>query len=292
MFWRRRDLALDADPVRHFLPWLMAMIVYLGGLSLAGMMSLSAAVERWDSGLQGTVTVQVPAARTRAPDGAVDKALAILRKTEGVVSARPIGGAETAALLEPWLGRDALGAGLPLPRLIDVRVETDPGPDLGALATALDGAVPGTVLDDHRKTLDRLIALVRSVELVALAIVLLVAIAAVATVVFITRTGLAIHGETIELLHLMGAMDGYVARQFQGQALELGLKGGTIGLVLTAATVLALGHFAGAVGAGLLPQLDFGPEQWLALAAVPVGVTVIAMITAHFTVIGALKRLP
>lgn len=292
MFSGRCDLALDADPAGRLLPWLVAMIVYLAGLSLAGMMSLGAAVERWDTGLKGTVTVQVPPGGARAAGGAMEKLLPILRQTQGVIAARALGKAETAALLEPWLGKEALSADLPLPRLIDVTVGTDPGPDLEALARALSAAVPGTMVDDHRKSLDRLIAFVRSVELVAMAIVILVALAAVVTVLFITRTGLAIHREGIELLHLMGAFDGYVAWQFQSQALALGLKGGAIGSVLTVVTVAALSYMAGAVGAGLLPRLDLGLTQWLVLAGVPLGVTAIAMITTHVTVLHALKRLP
>lgn len=292
MFFGRCDLALDADPARRLLPWLVAMIVYLAGLSLAGMMSLASVVERWDTGLKGTVTVQVPPGAFRASGGAMEKLLPLLRKTQGVVAARALSKAETAALLEPWLGEEALGADLPLPRLIDVKVRTDPGPDLKALATALSAVVPGTIVDDHRKSLDRLITFARSVELVAIAIVILVALAAVATMAFITRTGLAIHRDGIELLHLMGAFDGYVARQFQGQALGLGLKGGAIGTALTVVTVAALSHMAGAVGAGLLPRLDLGLTQWLVLAAVPLGVTAIAMITTHVTVLRALKRLP
>jgi cell division transport system permease protein len=292
MFLRQSDLALNGDPARRLLPWLVAMIVYLAGLSLAGMMSLGSAVERWDTGLKGTVTVQVPPGNSRASDTAMKKLIPLLTKTPGVISARTLGKAETAALLEPWLGQGALGANLPLPQLIDVKVGTDPGPDLKALAAALSEAVPGTMVDDHQKSLNRLITFARAIELVAITIVILVALAAVVTVVFITRTGLAIHHEGIELLHLMGAFDGYVSRQFQGEALGLGLKGGAIGLALTAVTVAALSHIAGAVGAGLLPRLDLSLGQWLALAGVPLGVTAIIMITTHVTVLGALKKLP
>ncbi|HSR56119.1 MAG TPA: hypothetical protein VLN73_07740, partial [Alphaproteobacteria bacterium] len=264
----------------------------LAGLSLAGMMTLASAVERWDAGLQGTVTVQVPSAEDGKPDEALEKLLPILRGTRGVLAVRPLNPRETAGLLKPWLGNDTQVANLPLPRLIDVRVATDPGPDLERLRAVLARAVPGTVLDDHKQSLDHLITFAHSVELVALLVVLLIAIAAVAMVVFITRTGLAIHREGIELLHLMGALDSYVARQFQGQALELGLKGGALGLAMTAATVGILSHFSAAVGAGLLPRVELGPFQWIALAFVPLAITAIAMVTAHFTVIRSLQRLP
>lgn len=292
MFPVRCDLALNTDPARRLLPWLLAMIVYLAGLSLAGMMSLGSAVDRWDTGLKGTVTVQVPPGKAGTADASMEKLLSLLRKTPGVTAVRALGAEETAALLEPWLGKATLGGDLPLPRLIDVKIRTDPGPDLKALADALAASVPGVVMDDHRKSLSRLIAFARAVELVAFAIVLLVALATVVMVIFITRTGLAIHQEGIELLHLMGALDGYVSRQFQSAAFGLGLKGGAIGIGLTAVTVAVLGHMAGAVGAGLLPRLDLSPLQWLALLGIPLGITAIVMIATHVTVVRALKRLP
>lgn len=292
MFWRSRDLALDTDPARRFLPWLLAMIVYLAGLALAGMMSLSAAVDRWDHGLTGTLTIQVPAPAAGERDTALANALSALRATPGVASARPLSDSETAALLEPWLGSGTLARELPLPRLIDVRLRDGAGADIEGLTALVRAAAPGAVVDDHKKSLDRLITLARSIEVVAVTIVVLVALAAIATVVFITRTGLALHAGGIELLHLIGATDGYVARQFQGQALELALRGGVIGLILTAATIILLGRAAEALGAGLLPDLTLSILQWAILAAVPLVIGLIGMLTARITVMAALRELP
>lgn len=297
MFAINRDLALHRDPARRFLPWLIAMIVYLAGLSLAGMMSLSSAVDRWDTGLSGTLTVQVPAGDSaQATDKAVNAAVKALGSAPGVLSAKPLSLKETSALLEPWLGpdvmKDDLTGELPLPRLIDVRIRTDAAPDIAGLAALVKNAAPGATVDDHKKSLDRLISLAHAVELTAIAIVVLVALAAIATVIFITRTGLAIHSAGIELLHLIGATDGYVARQFQRQALDLAVKGGAIGFVLTAATVYAIGSVAGALGSNLLPDLSLTAAQWGALVGVPVAVAAIGMATAHITVVRALKELP
>jgi cell division transport system permease protein len=292
MFWTHRDLALDSDPARRFLPWLLAMIVYLAGLALAGMMSLSAAVDRWDSGLSGTLTIQIPAAAPDSRDTALANALAALRATPGIESARALSAEETAALLEPWLGKGALSRDLPLPRLIDVRLRKDAAPDIEGLTNLIKAAAPGAIVDDHKKSLDRLIHLARTIEAAAIAIVVLVALAAIATVVFITRTGLALHANNIELLHLIGAADGYVARQFQGQALDLALRGGVIGLALTVITVILLGRAAAALGSGLLPALSLSALQWAVLAAVPLAIGLIGMMTARITVMGELRKLP
>ena len=292
MFRRRRDLALASDPPQRFLPWLLAMIVYLAGLSVAGMMNLAAVAERWDKGLAGTVTVQVPAEAGAEADRRIARAVALLEGTPGVISARALTPGEIMDLLEPWLGEAADDDDLPLPRLIDVRVRPGAGLDAEGLSTALADTVPGAVVDDHKETLDRLTDLTRSMELVALGLIVLVGGVAVATVVFITRTGLALHAGAIELLHLIGAPDGYIARQFQGQALELALKGGMIGLALAAPTVWVLARLWRRLDGLFVPDLAPSSEQWLALAALPFAVALIAVLTARITVMRALRRLP
>ncbi|MFT5540366.1 MAG: cell division transport system permease protein [Alphaproteobacteria bacterium] len=264
----------------------------MAGIALAGMMSLSGAVERWDKGLAGTLTVQIPAPAKGSANRNIAAAIKALKSAPGVTSARALSEQETALLLEPWLGSGDFARDLPLPRLIDVQVRTGAAPDIEGLSALVQAAAPGAIIDNHRKSLDRLIALARAGETVALAIVILVALAAISTVVFITRTGLAIHASGIELLHLIGATDSYVARQFQGQALELAFKGGIIGLSLAAAMVFLIGRAAGALGSGLLPDLSLTAGQWGMLVLVPVAVAVISMVTARITVLRALKSLP
>ncbi len=62
------------------------------------------------------------------------------------------------------------------------------------------------------------------------------------TVVFVTRTGLSIHRSVIEIVHLIGAPDSYVAQQFQAQSLRLGVVGGVVGTIQAAATLLGADH--------------------------------------------------
>lgn len=297
LFERRSDLPLDKDAARRFLPWLVALNVYLAALALAGLMVLGDAVVRWDRGLSGTLTVQIPAATdegtdpARDTDARVQQALKVLQSTPGIASATPLDRGDMAALMEPWLGTGELIGELPLPMLIDVRLKDDGGVNVDGLGAVLAEAVPGATIDDHKKWLDRLALLARSVEVIAAAIVLLIAAAAVATVIFITRTGLSLHHEVIELLHLIGARDEYVARQFESQALALCLKGGLIGFALAAVTLVALGALIGRLGSQLLPPLAMSLPQWLALAALPVAVALIGMLTARVIVLRSLARL-
>lgn len=301
MLQNRTDLPLQQDASRRFLPWLVAIMVYLATLALAGLLVLNDAAGRWDRGLSGTLTVQIPplTGEAQARRGAkareqkrVDKAMAVLRSTPGIVEVRALDSFEIKALLEPWLGTGDFAAELPLPALIDVKIRPDARINMEGLSAVLEGAVAGATVDDHRKWLDSLILLARFTQLIAAAIVFLVSAAAVATVIFVTRAGLSIHHEFIELMHFIGAQDGYVARQFQFQALGLGLSGSIIGFVLAAATLLALGLISAQLQASLMPKMSLDLSQWLMLAAIPVIIALISMITARITVLRVLARMP
>jgi len=290
-------LALSRDASGRFLPWLISFMVWLAAMALAVVMILSAAGQQWRAGLVGTLTVQIvpaPDADAKTQKTRVERAVELLRATPGVVSAAPVADARVAALLEPWLGKNALSAdmNLPVPRLIDVRLAEGGAIDSGALGAQLAAEVPGAELDDHGLWLDRLVALASALEAIAFAVVGLIGLAAVATVVFATRTGLAIHHDVVELLHLIGAQDGYVARQFQGRAFWLGLVGGLIGIALAAATLVLLGYLAGRIEASLLPPLTLTAWQWAALAGIAPGAALISMLTARITVYRAVGRMP
>ncbi len=297
MFRARLDLPLDRDGSGRFLPWIVALMVYLASLALAGTLVVADAVTRWDRGLTGTLTVELPAAQSGRADGAVEAALKVLRSTSGVTRADAFDAKRTAALLAPWLGTDIDAADLPLPRLIDVQIEPHAGVDLTALAERLAAAAPGAQLDDHRRWLNRVLRTAVAIELVAGVLVALVGLAAVLSVIFATRTGLAVHHGIVEVLHLIGARDGYIARQFEWHALRLGLKGGIAGLVLAIATLVGIA----AAGSQLsplddamrvLPALSAPAIEWATLLLLPVAAGLVAMLTARITVLRALKRLP
>lgn len=292
MLFRRPTVPLDEDSSARFLPWLVAFMVFLACLALASVFVVERAAQRWDSGLKGQLTVQIPAPEQEAERPArIEKVTQVLQATPGVRGLSVLTPQEVARLVEPWLGEAALAAELPLPDLIAVTLDASQPPDLGALRTALEAAVPGTQADDHQRWLSNLLNLARSIKLGALIVVGLVCFAAVVTVVFVTRTGLEIHRQVIELLHLMGAQDRYIAREFQGHALKLGLRGGLFGFLLAVAALFGLGWLAGQAQLSLLPRFELATLDWILLALLPVLAALIAMWTARVTVLRTLVRM-
>lgn len=292
MIRRRSDLPLSRDSMDRFLPWLIAFMVFLAILAMAGMLALNAAAQRWDTGDRATVTVQIPPAATaREDERRLKQVLSLLAARPGVARYEALSRDRLMALLRPWIGDAGTARELPLPMLVDVIVDGGGGLDLAALSRDLAARVPGVSVDDHRVWLQRLIRLVTMVEAVAWAILGFIALATVGTVVFTTRTGLAIHREAIEVLHMIGAQDSYIARQFASRALGLGLKGGLLGLLLAAPTLGAIVYLARRTGGNLLPEISLGAMHWAGLLLLPLAVSALAMITARVTVMRNLKRM-
>jgi cell division transport system permease protein len=291
MLLRRTDLPLDRDASGRFLPWLVAVMVYLAALALICAIAANKIVTRWDQGLAGRMTVQVPA-KESGNETQVEEIITALRVTTGVRGAEALGDEEIARLLEPWLGTGAAYRDLPMPTLIAVQVDRAAPPDMTQLRRRLTRIAPGTVLDDHQSWLGKLLDVARSVQLVAVFVVGLVGASAVTMVIFATRMGLSVHGKVIELLHLVGAQDSYIAQQFQVHALRLALRGGVLGLLLAVLTVLLVAGLLGQSDAVALPDLSLLPFEWALVPLLPLVIALIAMVTARLTVLRTLGRMP
>ncbi|MBL4747701.1 MAG: cell division protein [Magnetovibrio sp.] len=293
MFSRRTDLPLDQDPLSRFLPWLIAFMVYLAALAQSGLIGLDSLAVKWDTGIAATLTVQIPA------DPDADKAtnarrlqiaMNMIVKQPGVVKARVISEQKVLELLRPWLGL-VKAVDVPLPTLIDVKTDPNLNLDARVLHQKLARRIPGTQVDDHGVWLGRLIAMVRTLEGLAGGVLLFILLSVAGTVIFTTRTGLTVHAEAIEVLHITGAHDRYIAKQFAGRAMALGLKGGLYGLALAVPTLLILGHMAGRMERGMLPDMQMPILGWISLALLPTFSAFIAGVTARHTVMKNLRRM-
>jgi cell division transport system permease protein len=289
----RSDLPLAGDSSARFLPWIIGCMVYLAALALAATMAADRLADRWRADLVGTFSVQIPpdASTTDVERerllGEVADAVAAM---DGVASVRIIGEAEKLKLLEPWLGAAGLPEGVRLPDIVVVQMRADAVPDAEAVKARIAGLAAEATIEDHARWQGDMLAFSRSIKLLASIIIGLIAAAAVTTIIFVTKTGLSIHRRVIEIVHLVGAHDSYIARQFLLHAMRLGLVGGIGGVALAGATLIGLDRLLAGTQTTLLPTLALDMNQWLALAVVPVAVSVVAMVTAHLTVIFVLGR--
>jgi len=142
--------------------------------------------------------------------------------------------------------------------------------------------------------------LARSLQACAGLALLLVAAVAAAVIAVATRAGLAARREAIEIVHGLGATDGYIATRFARRAMLLAVTGGIAGALLALPVLLVLANlaapFAGGAETTTLSPADIlaamPPALWLALPALPCAAAAIGFLTAQATVRRWLRRLP
>ena len=281
----------EAAPLKT-LTVVMAIMCYLACLAIGALILINRAVDAWTGGLQSEVTVQIRQMSDSDIEAEIAKADALLRKTEGVVSTAVLDREAGAKLLEPWLGPIKALDELPIPRLIRVAVNPAAPPDFNALNEALAKEVKGASLDTHQRWQTELTRMAGVLKYLSYAVLALIAISAIAIVIFATRTVLDANRDVVDVLHLVGARDGFIARQVQRRFLKTGLMAGCAGMLVGLMTFLLLGFSGSGPGSGGIAEasrsLLFAPVgvSWISYAtllAVPVVATLISVLTAKFT---------
>jgi cell division transport system permease protein len=269
----------------HALVAVVAIMTFLASLTTGVVMLVRTAANEWQADVAREVTIQIRPAAGRDIEADVAKAAAIARASPGVAEVRPYSREETMQLLEPWLGTGLPLDDLPIPRVIVVRIASGAAPDLAQLRQALGDEIAGASLDDHRGFVARMRAMSGAVLAGGVGVLLLVFAATVLSVTFATRAAIATNRPVIEVLHLIGAKDDFIAGHFQRHFLQLGLKGGLIGggaaIALFALAEIAGGRLAGTAEgdqfAALFGSSSIGALGYLAVLA---QVGLIAFITA------------
>ena len=271
----------------------MALFFVVGALCfLAALATLSAkstygAARSWTAEVEGELTVSLPDADRRG----AESARKLIESTEGVKEARLLSKAEIDALLEPNFGSRGLPESLPLPQLIAVTAEPDAqfvGPTLERRLTEAGFA---NAVDEHADWAGDVRRMLAIARLVALTAVALLASTAVAVIAFATHAALLARRDIVDVLHLAGARDRYIAGLFERRFWLLGLRAGAVGALLAlgaAAAMIFAVHSSGA-RTGLLPELSLDFQDLLILVLTPVIAGLAARIAARVTVIRSLK---
>ncbi|MEH6741926.1 cell division protein FtsX [Hyphomonas sp.] len=271
----------------------MALFFVVGALCfLAALATLSAkstygAARSWTAEVEGELTVSLPDADRRG----AESARKLIESAEGVKEARLLSKAEIDALLEPNFGSRGLPESLPLPQLIAVTAEPDAqfvGPTLERRLTEAGFA---NAVDEHADWAGDVRRMLAIARLVALTAVALLASTAIAVIAFATHAALLARRDIVDVLHLAGARDRYIAGLFERRFWLLGLRAGAVGALLAlgaAAAMIFAVHSSGA-RTGLLPELSLDFQDLLILVLTPVIAGLAARIAARMTVIRSLK---
>ena len=263
----------------------VAIMTFLASLTTGAVVLIQQAATEWQSDISRELTIQVRPVAGRDIEADVQRAAALAKGVPGVAEARAMSKQESAQLLEPWLGAGLTLEELPVPRMIVLTVAAGQQADLAQLRSALAANVPNAALDDHRSWTVRMRTMARSAVLVGIAILVLMVAATVLSVSFATRGAMATNRAVIEVLHFIGAKNGYIAGHFQWHFLVLGLQGGAIGggiamlvfVLLDLANRLFGSGAASEQASALFGSFSLGAWGYIAVLA---NIALIALVTA------------
>lgn len=207
----------------------IAIMTFLACLTAGAALLVAHASQAWRSEVLRDATIQVKPRAGDDVESLVAKAVAIATQAPDVESVHAYSKAESEKLLEPWLGAGFDLSQLPVPRVIVVRLDNQRSEDLATLRAALASAVPQADLDDHRLWAARLGAMADAIVILAAALFVLMIVAMATAIGFATRGAVAANREIVEVLHLVGASNGFIAREFQTHFRRLGFRGAMIG---------------------------------------------------------------
>ena len=284
---RESPLLPHSDAREAALLFVVAALCFLAALVALSARSSYGAAAEWTAAAEGELTVRLRGVDARA----AGEAEALIAQIDGVAAARLIPREEAAQMLAPWFGTDGLPAGLPVPVLVEVTA-ADGADIVGKLASALGEAGFDALIDDHAKWGQDVRRALGVARFAAFAAVALLVATAVAVIAFATHAALLARRDIVNVLHLSGAPDPYIANLFERRFWLLGLRGGSIGaaaaLGVAAFLVFALG--ANAERTWLLPRLTLDFWDFVILLLTPIIAGFSARIAARRTVIRELAR--
>ncbi len=295
---RRYDLPLHQSGGTNFIVLLISLMSFLAVLAIASAFALSAMTDRWSSGLENRATIEVPATindntiRTKEEIADITSRLsASLKSDPHVESVKIMSNEEIAELVRPWLGDNLVLDKVPLPGLVSLTLTQSDKDTIAKLRGKIKIIAPAAQLDTHEGWLSDLLRFTGALKFSATLLIIVIAITTVTAIAGAVRSRLAVHSKEVELLHLMGATDNYISRQFQRHSLLLALKGSGIGLIAGALALIIIGWLFGKMDVNLLPDFSLSHMQILSFGLLPPTMALVAIITARQTVLRVLRTI-
>ena len=292
---RKQELPLKDDSSTLFLKVMISIAVFLFAVTLAGVLSINSMLLNWNQSILGSLTVPVNNInKEKAQEETLDHQTRAVRFLEGrseIEKVTPLQDEQLEQLIKPWLGDGVNIKDLPVPRLIDVRLKKNAEVDFIELAEKLAEVSPQASLDNHKLWLNKLIKFADGLKMMALSVLLLVVVVTSGAIFYSTKTSLGLHQHIIEILHLMGAKDAYVAQQYARRTAQLGFVGGVIGLIFAIPSIFAISRLAEQIEGGIISDATLSVQAWGAILSLPVFASLIAMITAYYTVKRTLEKM-
>lgn len=221
-----------------FLGWIMSSMIYLALLAVLFSTVSTLSFDKWRSATRDLVTIHVPNPTEiiDSDDGVtrLDETLKILRAFPDIESFTVLEKNDIERLINPLVDIDIL-KNILLPALIEIRLKRNNFlPDLN---NALKNLSTDIFIESHAELFLPDAKTFSGAKKLFSVIVGLTLFVAMISIIFAVHAGLAVNRETIQVMHLIGAKNGFIARTFQKHVLKV------LGFASACGTALAMGTF-------------------------------------------------
>lgn len=285
------EIPINRDAVTKFVPWIMALLVFLLSLVLAGAFSISSSLNNWHVGVSQKLTIEIPLQHELDRDRIIPNIVGLLKKTPGINHVEVVQQKQLLKLLQPWVGNVETLGDIPLPALIDVDVDPATQFNIQELMQWLSQYAKGVRVESHGRWLETLTVLRTSLQIIAYLFALIIAMTVAITVMLVTKAGLAAHHQSISVLRLIGAQNSYIARKFQSHAFRLTVRGALFGFIAAFPVLVGLNMLTSNFGIPemLRPTVDLSLLG--ILIVIPCLIISLSIVVARFAVLKTLIKL-
>ena len=270
---------------------MITIMSFLSAVTLGGVVLVQKSAIAWSADVGREVTIQIRPVEGEVMDSNLRTAVTLAETTPGVSAARALTIEESQALLEPWLGTGLDLSSIEIPRLVVVQLGDPAQADIEGLQRNL-AAINGASLDTHAAWRQQLNTMAGTIVLSGLLVLILIGAATVLAIIFATRGAMATNREIVDVLHYIGASNKFIAGEFQGRFLSIGLQGGLLGSVAALLFFVLIGTAAGnmlsseagaQVGV-LFGRFALGIDGLIGVVAVVPVIAALTAITSRLTV--------
>ncbi|MBR1600065.1 MAG: hypothetical protein IJ677_00645 [Alphaproteobacteria bacterium] len=295
---RKNEIPTDDEETSVFVCVLSSIYMYLFIIVLAIVMAINTMVKSWEKDILGAITIQVSPIEDENKKIDVDKTqeqlnkvLQFMENAKGVKSVHVIDEKTVERLMTPWLGNKVDINTLPIPQLLDVQLKENAEINYDEMTRGLHKVTSNASIDNHRLWLNRLLKFAGSLKTLALSVLCMVIGICAFSIYYSTRTSLGINMNSIEILHIIGAQDNYIAKQYAKSYAKIGFFSGIIGLIFAIPSIVLVSKYGISTGSGLLNSAGLSTGHWLLMMITPLFSLLYAMGTAYYTVRKSLEKM-
>jgi len=289
------ELPLKNDKANFFLEISTTVSVFLFTITLAAYFMISSMINSWNKSIIDGLTVQIMPSLELLDQNEeqmrINKVVLFFEGLDGVEKVKLISDRQIKKLMAPWLGTNANIESLPLPKLLSVNLQNGQQFDYQKVSEDLKEIAPYASIDNHTLWLKKLIKSASSLKALSLFVLVLVLSASVFSIFYAVETSLKVHQSIVEILHIMGATDSYIAKQYATRGFKVAFLSSTCGMILSVLALFMISHLSSGLETGLIGAASLNGYHWCTLVSLPIWAAVMSMEMSFFCVKQTLRKM-